>query len=62
MTVPVTSVPKVTVARSRTWSPTWAVGGVALVVIPVADLFTVTVLSGSRHAVGPAGLLLASPL
>jgi hypothetical protein len=62
VTVPVTSVPKVTVARSRTGSPTWAELGVALVVIPVGDLATVTVSSGSRHAVGPAGLLLASPL
>lgn len=62
MTVPVGSVPKVTVATSRSASPTWADDGVALVVMAVWDFSTVTVSSGSRQAVGPAGLLLASPL
>jgi hypothetical protein len=50
------------VAVSWMLAPTGAVMGVAVVANPVGNLPTITVSLGAPQGVGPAGLLLASPL
>jgi hypothetical protein len=62
VTVPVGAKPPARVARSRSWSPTLAVLGSASVPMTGSTLATTTCSSGSRQPVGPAGLLLTSPL
>jgi hypothetical protein len=62
VTVPVGRKPKEMPAVSRSAAPTVAVPGVALVPMTGLDLATVICSRGSRQSVGPAGLLLASPL
>jgi len=62
VTVPVARTPNVREAVSRSWAPTTAARGSALVAMTGLALSTVTCSRGSAHKVGPAGLLLASPL
>ena len=62
VTVPVGTKPKDRPAVSRSWVPTAAVVGLAVVPMMGLDLATATCSAGSRQSVGPAGLLLASPL
>jgi hypothetical protein len=62
VTVPVGAKPPDTKATSRSWSPTLAVLGWASVPMTGDDFATSTCSRGSAQLVGPAGLLLTSPL